>query len=223
MTRYLRLLLVTTCGTSILTNEATQEEGAWIRKVSNHKEVEAERLAAMLKDRKEKLDRADTPRRRKLSAEFNAIFDVLQHYKPDQIHHLLIHTDTALGQATAELVGSMLDSKDLLTAGGLRTDNLTNFREAVAQLTRDLAERVKRAKDEHWFVVFNLTGGFKSLSAYLQALGMIVADECVFRFEGEAQLLVIPRLPLRLDEIEVAAKYMDVFRRQDGFRETTGG
>jgi hypothetical protein len=48
-------------------------------------------------------------------------------------------------------------------------------------------------------VTFNLVGGFKSLQGYMQTLGMLFADESVYVFEGERELLRIPRLPLDID------------------------
>jgi hypothetical protein len=48
--------------------------------------------------------------------------------------------------------------------------------------------------------LFNLVGGFKSLQAYLQMLGMIYADEICYLFESPGSpLLRIPRLPIHFD------------------------
>src|SRR5690606_11016055 len=64
-----------------------------------------------------------------------------------------------------------------------------------------------------WSVVFNLSGGFKSLKGYPQTLGMISADRCVFLFEGAPELMEIPRLPVRLSHVDELREHLTVFRR----------
>jgi hypothetical protein len=62
-------------------------------------------------------------------------------------------------------------------------------------------------------VVFNLTGGFKSVQGFMQALGMIYADESVYVFERTEQLLRLPRLPVQLDSTAILRQHLAVFRR----------
>src|SRR5690606_8723313 len=98
----------------------------------------------ILSARREALKAADEPTRRKMSAELNGIGAVIERYKPKQLFHVLIHTDTALGKATAGLVQDVLGKQPLLvSAGGLRTNSLASFRTALAELTRDLDEIVR--------------------------------------------------------------------------------
>lgn len=209
-----RILLVSTCGTSLLTNGASTEDRAWLTKIANDVEVDAARLAPIISARREGLKAADEPTRRKMSAELNGIGAVLDRYKPKQLFHVLVHTDTALGRATAGLVQEAVGNQSLLvSAGGLRTNSLASFREALADLTRQLDTLVRSYREQGWFVVFNLTGGFKSLNGYLQTLGMISADRCVFIFEGAPELMEIPRLPVRLSELDDVREHLDIFRR----------
>lgn len=58
----------------------------------------------------------------------------------------------------------------------------------------------------------SLTGGFKPLSGYLQTLAMISAERCVFLFEG-MPLMEIPRLPVRLSELDELREHAALFRR----------
>lgn len=209
-----RLLLVSTCGTSLLRYGASEEERDWFTTVANATEVDAGRLSPMVDARRELLGAADEATRRKMSAELNGIGAVLDRYKPGQVFHLLVHTDTALGKTTAELVERVLGGQNsLVSAGGLRTDDLASFRAALADMTKELDALVRSYQEQGWFVVFNLTGGFKSLNGYLQALGMILADRCVFLFEGAPELMEIPRLPVRLAEVEELRKHAELFRR----------
>ncbi|MHB8462779.1 MAG: hypothetical protein ACYDA1_09040, partial [Vulcanimicrobiaceae bacterium] len=64
-------------------------------------------------------------------------------------------------------------------------------------------------------VCFHLSGGWKSVNAYLQGIAMILGIPCVFVFEGSDEMLEIPRLPARLDAEEVLRNHVDVFRRLD--------
>lgn len=68
-------------------------------------------------------------------------------------------------------------------------------------------------REQGWFVVFNLTGGFKSLNGYLQTLAMTLADRYVFIFEGAPELMEIPWLPVRLAELEELREHAMIFRR----------
>lgn len=208
-----RLLLVSTCGTSLLTNGASADDRAWLTKIANEVEVDAARLTPIVEGRRESLKAADAPTRRKMSAELNGIGAVLDRYKPKQLFHLLVHTHTALGRATADLVQEALGNQtSLVSASGLRTNELASFRAALADLTRHLDALVRSYREQGWFVVFNLTAGFKPLSGYLQTLAMISADRCVFLFEG-MPLMEIPRLPVRLSEIDELREHAVLFRR----------
>lgn len=209
-----RLLLVSTCGTSLLTNGASTEDRVWLTTIANDVKVDAARLTPIVDARREGLKASDEPMRRKMSAELNGVRAVIDRYQPKQVFHLLVHTDTALGKATTDLVQEALGNQTLLvSAGGLRTNNLASFREALADLTRQLDALVQSYREQGWFVVFNLTGGFKSLNGYLQTLAMIAADRCVFLFEGAPELMEIPRLPVRLSEIDELREHAALFRR----------
>jgi len=169
-----RLLLLSTCGTSLLTNGAGTDDRAWLTKIANDVEVDAARLTPVIEGRRESLKAADAPTRRGMSAELNGIGAVLDRYKPKQLFHLLVHTDTAPGKATTDLVQEALGHQtSLVSASGLRTNDLTSFRAALIDLTRQLDAVVQAYRAQGWFVVFNLTGGFKPLNGYLQTLAMI--------------------------------------------------
>ena len=95
-----RLLLVSTCGTSLLTNGASTDDRTWLTKVANAVEVDAARITPIVDDRRTRLNTAGEATRRQMSAELNGISAVLDRYRPTQIFHLLVHTDTAMVCAT---------------------------------------------------------------------------------------------------------------------------
>lgn len=215
-----RLFLLTTCGTSIFNN---LEEREWLTRHSNARDIEAAeqpRFEKLLKKAESRL--VDTPEadRGKLSAELNGIYACQRHWQPQTIQHFLLHSDTAFGEEVARIIARILrndgNEPQLVTAGGLRTDDLLNFKTAISDLTRTISEwNLPSWRTNGYLIVFNLTGGFKSVNAYLQALGMLYADRCVFLFEGAEALMEIPRLPIGLKLEDAIQNYLDVFRRLD--------
>jgi hypothetical protein len=64
-------------------------------------------------------------------------------------------------------------------------------------------------------VIFNLTGGLKSLRGFMQTLSHFYADEAVYVFESGKELLRLPRLPVHLDPEGVVRDNLTAFRRLD--------
>lgn len=214
------LLLLSTCGTSVLTNNAADETRGWLNSITNKitlNDLDDRRLSAQVVLRRERLRNADAASKGGIVAELNGIGAVLRRWPAERVMHLLIHTDTAVGKAAAGLVKDALeDSSHLaqfLTASGLRTDDMASFRAALSDLTKQIEEWVPTYKEQGWTTIFNLTGGFKSLSAYLQALGLLYADRCVYLFEGAPELMEIPRLPVRLADEDEVRRHSSLFRR----------
>lgn len=210
----MNMLLISTCGTSLLTNSASEADRKWLTTIANDIDVDTVRFASIVDERRTRLRAAKEPTRRAMSAELNGIGAVIDRHKPSKLFHLLVHTDTTPGKATADLVQEALgDQTALMTAAGLRTKDLASFRAALADLTKELDALVRDYRARGWTVVFNLTGGFKSLNGYLQTLAMISADRCVFLFEGAPELMEIPRLPVRLAEADELRTHAGLFRR----------
>ena len=63
-------------------------------------------------------------------------------------------------------------------------------------------ENLQHFRDQY-YIIFNLTGAFKSLQGYMNIAGMFYADEIVYIFETGSSLLRIPRLPIRVDDKEL--------------------
>jgi putative CRISPR-associated protein (TIGR02619 family) len=218
-----RLVLFSTCGTSILTN-LVPEKRSWLWGIANKTEAdlsseEKQKLGGIVEQAKEKLAAANVDEQRNLSAELNGIHAVLEKWNPKVVQHRLLHTDTYIGRQTMELIISKLEQEglgdaSLITAPGLRTDSQLNFRSAISQLTNDLVPELKGWNVRGYTIIFNLTGGFKSLNAYLQALGSFYADQCVFLFVAKtSELMEIPRLPAKLDIGDSVNEHGLVFRK----------
>jgi len=211
------LLLLSTCGISVLTNGAPADVSRWLNSIANVSDSDLDvdaknQLDEFVVLQEARLRATDAFGRRRLSAELNGIAAVLERWPAPFVQHLLVHSDTAVGRAAAKIVRTALleegRSVEFLTAGGLRTDDLASFRYAIAELTKGIENWVSG-----WNVIFNLTGGFKSINAYLQALGMLYAERCVFLFEGAPTLIEIPKLPVQLAEANEVRQNLATFRK----------
>lgn len=95
----------------------------------------------------------------------------------------------------------------------LQTNNLAGFQTAMSELVKDCDEILPGYRKSGYHIVFNLTGGFKSVQGFLQTLGMFYADESIYIFESGKELLRLPRLPVRFDLLDTIQQHLFLFRR----------
>ncbi len=216
--------VLSTCGTSALTNGVTPELRKLLNQYANAAkwadipEAEAQQLQAHCKSCEQTLLQVGAPEAKKISAELNGLLSWQARAKPaPQDDYYLLATDTVLGQEAAKIVQSWLAKQgmqaQILQVADLRTAQLDEFRVALSGLAKILIETVNGYKDKGYTVHFNLTGGFKGLNAYLQALSTIYADETFYLFESSPELLFIPRLPFHLDVAQTLQQNWTAFRR----------
>ena len=215
-----KIMTVTTCGTSILTNKASDEDKKVIHPNANKREgdyspEERERLLKFVEARRTA---------RKMSAELNGFIgcylrDGGKFSDAREDVHFLIHTDTWQGQLVAEMLRDWGASKGIamtpILIEDLNTASLEEFRLGIGKLIRWCLDTLPGYRASGYRVVFNLVGGFKSLQGYMQTLGMFHADETVYIFESGGELLSIPRMPV---DFEASAKqtvldHFETFRR----------
>lgn len=213
-------LILSPVGTSILTNSAGTHRSL-IRDYANAKseadipeqhrlQLEEIRDAAIAK-----LSNADIATLRRQSAELNGIIGfykgTLEPNSKDA--HWLIATDTYLGKMAAEIVKTVLQTffpyTQVKIPAGLSTNSKEDFLAGIRDLLKWCDETLKLSRHDYE-VTFNLTGGFKSLQGYLNTIGMFYADKIVYIFEGSNELIVIPRLPAKL-EVEIFDQFAAIF------------
>lgn len=216
-------LILNTCGTSLLTNGGISDDlRRLINKHSNHTQQEIApdvflQLQQHAEERRQLLLQADELTARKNSAELNGLLSWQAQHKPNsQDIYYLLATDTYLGQYTAESIALWLQKKDyqtqIISSDGLNTASLHGFRQSLSSLVKQLIELFKGYKLTGFEIYFNLTGGFKGLNGFLQALSTIYADQTFYLFEGSQELLYIPKLPFLLDE-NITYHHLHAFRR----------
>lgn len=211
-------LIVSTCGTSLLTNIAGDQRALVTRHANARRPEEVPEpdrriLEQLIATGRQRMQAATHDERARLSAEYNGLACFWGHAPDPQDLHWLIATDTWLGQQTAGILETVLGNQaQTKRIPDLRTQDLQAFRLAMAALVRLCAEEIKPLGMK---VVFNLTGGFKSVQGFMQALGMLYADETLYVFESSRELLRLPRLPLRLDVETSLRETLDLWRRLD--------
>lgn len=217
-------LILTTCGTSLLTNGADSKLRDLLNQYANASLWSdfpsdiATLLQSHIEQQKNKLFNADIDQVRKLSAELNALITWEQkQQKNPQNMHLLVSTDTVLGKATAEMIFQWLQHQKHqvfeVSERKLNTKKLHGFREALSGLTKQLVNHLDDYKAKGYSIHFNLNGGFKSLNGFLQALSTIYADESFYLFEKSTDLMLIPKLPFTLDAKKTILKNFAMYRR----------
>jgi len=222
-------LIVSTCGTSIFTNNSSPEIREILNKYTNYSydeipQNDREIIDEHISRRAQEIDQAnDLQKISRMSAELNGIIRIYNNQLPNpqnknnQDFHFLVHSDTYLGRKAAEIVGNWLSKRftnvQLYPITNLRTDNIENFRAAVTELVKFCYETIKGYKERRYYVIFNLTGGFKSVQGIMQTLGMFYADECVYIFETGNELLRIPKLPIKLEVEDTIRNNLTQFRK----------
>ena len=219
--------ILSPCGTSLLTYGVDQELRKIINNYSNtvhEHEVKAasprdyQRICDHLKLVEQKIQNADIASAKKYSAELNGIISyyngVITSRKGD--FHQLLCTDTWLGEKAAQLVRSWQVGNgfvaDVHRPKDLRTDEVVYFQNALSDLVIWCDEVIRGYRKSH-HVIFNLTGGFKSIQGFLQIMAQFYADEAVYIFETGGELLRLPRLPLKMDAQETVKEHLEAFRR----------
>ncbi len=207
-----RLLIVSTCGTSLLTNGPMSDElRKLLRKTANDtgKTLAATDRGSIddrLKEKRDSLAKVSPGEARNLSAELNGLLGLYDEdlSRAKGSHHIFLHTDTYQGERVAEILTHWCQGKglvsEILKIERLNAARIDDFHEGMANLANWCADTLPGYRSSGYRIVFNLIGGFKSLQGFMQTLGMFHADESVYLFEGERTLLHIPRLPIDLDE-----------------------
>lgn len=219
-------VFVSPCGTSLLTNNVPSELRQLLLKTANLQEHELtsdqkEQIAQHIQKRRETLldPSLNLEAIRKMSAELNGIITYHNGNLPTHLreHHYLLVSDTYQGDQVGEMVASWLQSKGLVASKikipDLATSKAETFRTAMSELIQWCDEILTGYRDQGSRVIFSLTGGFKGVNGFLQAIAMFYAHESVYIFQSSYELLRIPQLPITIDKEGVVGEHLTLFRR----------
>ncbi|RME90028.1 MAG: putative CRISPR-associated protein [Candidatus Hydrogenedentota bacterium] len=219
--------ILTVCGTSILTNSMSDCARKALLQNANRqseKEIPPEDLTFIQQEvevLKGKIRNISEEEARKLSAELNSL---IMFYKEEEINaedvHVFLHTDTYVGKQAAEIVKDWVQNQfpkvqdfRMISATGLQTENIADFQDALSQLVIKFSEELPSYRDNQYRIIFNLTGGFKAILAFLQTVAQFYADESIYIFERSNHLLRIPRLPVRWEPEAVIEEHIQTLRQ----------
>ncbi len=218
--------ILSPCGTSLLTNRANPDERKLVFRYANTKEYDdipsGDRaiIDGLISRVQKAVQQAGIEEAVRLSAELNGIINLYSRTLPQRNdYHLLLSTDTYLGSVTANIVKQWLESQnkkfviEVFRQKDLRTVDLDSFQLALSDLVKHLSSIIPEFAQNGYRVIFNLTGGFKSIQGFLQSIANFYADETVYIFETSSDLLRIPKLPIRLDALNIVHSKITVFRR----------
>ena len=222
-----KTFFITTCGTSLISNNATKEDRQRLNTLANSQESNLSNddkkfLNDKLENQKGILFKGGFQKAKELSAELNVLVTYALGKLPTlnkEDLHILIHTDTYQGKIVAELLNDWLIEKGCKSSTkqieDLNTKSLSDFKNGISSLISWCEATLPGYKSSGYKIIFNLSGGFKSLQGFMQTLGMFYADELLYIFEGDNQLLRIPKLPIELESsVQEAIKTnLNVFRR----------
>jgi len=217
--------ILSPCGTSLLTNQADKDERGLIFKYANKKnrdeivENDRNKLENLIVKVSDSLKTTDNENAMKMSAELNGIIKIYNgKITNGGDFHFLLSTDTWLGEETAKLVKSWLEHHNGLIViihrqTDLQTADISAFQLSLSDLIKKLSEEIPEYSRQGYKIIFNLTGGFKSVQGFLQSIANFYADEAVYIFETSSELLRIPKLPVRMDVLAVVKEKIIVFRQ----------
>jgi len=204
-------LIISTVGTSLITNPAEKEQQNILYKYSNCNETDCpdeikDLIGKLFPKVLQKLYSSDANSQRRLSAELNGILGFYKESLSDheQDLHFLICTDTYQGRKSAEVIKDFLGKHkiptEIIQPKKLSTKNKDDFSEGIKELLKWFDETIYGYRKAEYQIVFNLTGGFKSLQGYLNTIAMFYADKIIYIFESDqSDLIEIPRLPIQID------------------------
>lgn len=217
--------IVSPCGTSLLTGGADNKVRVLLTRYANYKnlnDVEPEHKV-LLEDRvkqvRDELLELGPEQVIKRSAELNALVKFYNGKFLAGDYHFLLCSDTWLGEQTASMICDWLKRQndkmvvDVHRQTDLQTEDMSSFQLALTELAEMFDNSLLGFRQNQYHIVFNLTGGFKSVQGFLQVIAMFYADEIIYVFESGSTLLRIPKLPIQIDMEKGIKKNIALFRR----------
>jgi putative CRISPR-associated protein (TIGR02619 family) len=218
------LFVLSPCGTSLLTNQVSDLERKLVGKYANTKQKseipsdDRQQLEDLIVRVADKVASADFQAATRMSAELNAIIKLYDgQTTKNNDYHQLICTDTWLGETTANFVATWLQKQGLTAQVkrqvDLQTKDINAFQLALSEIVEWCEQTIPGYKRSGYRIIFNLTGGFKSVQGFLQTLAAFYADETIYIFETATDLLRIPRLPVEMNPSNTIRDNLEAFRK----------
>jgi len=210
--RIMKKVIISTVGSSLITNKFSNKERNEINAISNFtfdEFIKNERYHEIT-DKIDKINYTEIDNLECASAELNGIVKYYGVHEAIDINdiHFLLHTDTYLGEFAAMQIQEILKKRGIISVNLIKIDRLNTksskeFNQGIKNLFKWCYDNVPKYRDNKYNVIFNLTGGFKSLQGYMSIAGMFYADKIVYVFETGKEIIEIPILPIKLKKEKV--------------------
>lgn len=180
--------VITTVGTSILTNRDKRPWAGW-------------RFGSDLPDKNSIMDWLKQAEPRRISAEIHTWYrlGILENAGDTQV--ILIHSQTRDGRFCAERLQEYAEYKKLKTqilqVNELSYTDSTTFNRGLSRLVRVLAETIRSARQQGE-VLIAATGGFKSEIAVSNLIGTLLGTPVYYIYEQFEELIKIEPIPIAL-------------------------
>jgi putative CRISPR-associated protein (TIGR02619 family) len=216
-------LILSTCGSSIITNRLDSNERNIVNKYSNIKKIEEikdkderQLLLKIIEDKRNLIMNHDFDIRL-ISAEMNGLLTYKNNQLSNKDIYYLLYSDTYYGFCVFNLLKEFINTKYGievfgLSTEGLQTNNFQEFHHALTSLIPEL-NIIHEAYSDRYHILYNLTGGFKSVNAFLQSLSLFFADEVFYLFESSSNILKIPKIPVKSDFLGIFKEHLHTLRK----------
>ncbi|MDY0152355.1 MAG: hypothetical protein RBS43_08805 [Candidatus Cloacimonas sp.] len=219
-------VIITPVGTSSLTNgaeESIRQLLAEYANAPNRDDIPNQQAAALdsyVQKRRKFVDKMDKAEAKKNSAELHSLLILFEEDPPEPRDIIyLIPTATYIGRLSTLMVSDFLKRMNLnvqeLIVPGLQTKCSADLRAAFSELVLQIDAISQQYKPQQARLIFNLTGGFKAIQGFLQTLSVVYADETIYIFERERELMRIPRLPFKMEAKDYVVDNLLLWRRLD--------
>lgn len=217
-------LIISPVGTSTLTNRSDDNARRLLGKYANarnREEIDKEDrdcLDNYIALRRQEISAMKAAEAKKISAELHSLLILFeQQPKEDRDQVVLIPTDTHIGRITGDIIKDYLESNNIdvrmLEVAGLQTKSSADLHLAFSKLVNEIMALHEEFAPQGARIIFNLTGGFKAVQGFMQTLSTLYADETVYIFEHESELMRIPRLPFKLQSEDYITENLKLWRR----------
>ena len=207
--------IITTVGTSLITNESNKIDRGNLNKLKNKPYSEWDNKIRRINQLKNELENLITDNENKnntnLSAEIASIIKIAEQEPNENFEVYLLATDTILSPLCAEYVKKwfeeneknisvFFDKKNIIQR--LQVKNKLDFEKKGL---KNLFTKIQNIANGYWNnVILNITGGYKAIIPYMSIVAQIYELPAYYIFQESKdqkfELLKIPNIPITVNE-----------------------
>jgi len=167
-----------------------------------------------------------------ISAEIKSLLKLKEEKKNENIEVFLLATDTVASSLAAEILKEFLEKENFIVyfdpkkdvIKDLQVEDFDRFEKGknnlihrISKLIEEFVQDEKGSKKRKFIrknVVFNITGGYKSIIPILTILAQLYESRLFYIFEESNDAIAIPRIPINFDPFLLESLYVDIFLKK---------